>query len=306
MRVLRTVAMLALGTVASLIFAAAASAQSCRAPAPSGLWTGTENSPASTGYWESIVTVSPEETSPGSNTLALSGSAEVNGSAFALPFSLNGPLRGTITCEGEANFEIDWSGLLHGEVVSGFVTTYSGHAHDTTQSGSYSSPVGGGEYTGAIAAAQQSAGPQPGLVAVVNPSGTLTSSVSAAPVDPSQLPPGLVAPVGAVTFTVSELAAFGTIDVTLVLPSGSEPTEAYKSVGGQYEPYPAAKTKFHGNEITVELTDNELPWDEDLELGVITDPIIPVHAQVPTGPAPAHQEGLAQEGLNIPPNACDH
>jgi hypothetical protein len=95
---------------------------------------------------------------------------------------------------------------------------------------------------------------------------------------------------------VSELAAFGTIDVTLVLPSGSEPTEVYKSVGGHYELYPAAKTKFHGNEITVELTDNELPWDENPELGVITDPIIPVHAQVPPGPGPTIKKVSPKKG----------
>jgi hypothetical protein len=240
--------------------------------------------------------VSTEETSAGSETFGVSGSAVIEeGEAFGTPMSISGPLAGTITCQGETNFQIDWSGLLNGESVFGLPAAYTGWAHDTEEGGSFSS-LGGGTYFGEIHGAQQSAGPQPGLVVIDNPSDTLTSSVSTAPVNPSQLPPGLVAPVGAVAFSVDELSAFGTIDVTLVLPSGSEPTEAYKSVGETYELYPADKTKFHGNEITVELTDNELPWDENLELGVITDPIIPVHPQLAPGAAPTIKKVSPKKG----------
>ncbi len=68
--------------------------------------------------------------------------------------------------------------------------------------------------------------------------------------------------------------------ITFKLPPGSHPVGAYKLVGGEYLPYPAAKTKISGEQITLEIVDNG-PYDENPALGAITDPLIPVASNVP-------------------------
>jgi large repetitive protein len=157
-------------------------------------------------------------------------------------------------------------------------------------------------WSGAIYAAAESEGTQPGAVEMINPAGSQASSLSIEPVNPSLLPAGVVAPTGALSFSLGEVAHGGTIDVTLKLPPGSEPTEVYKWAGSEYRLYPAEKVKIAGNEITLALTDNEAPWDEAPELGVIRDPVVPVHAQLGTPPtvskvSPSH--GRADGGKAV-------
>ena len=159
-----------------------------------------------------------------------------------------------------------------------------------------------GTWNGSIYAAGESEGTQPGVVDLRNPAGSEASSLSIEPVNPALLPAGVVAPAGAVSFSLGEVAHGGTIDVTLELPAGSEPTAVYKWTGSEYRLYPAEKVKISGDEITLELTDNEAPWDEDPELGVIRDPVVPVHAQPGTPPtvskvAPSH--GRAEGGKAV-------
>jgi IPT/TIG domain len=276
---------LVLGALISLVFVA--SAQACPVP-ETGLLSGEFDGPYDHGDWYAFPTFSPET----SEIATIEGTAHAEGySKLGLGnFDLNGDYyHGTLnTCTGEETFEIPWSGVLYGNPVANFLTTYQGAVTTTSETGFYEDTYDGAPETGTwwtIAyPSQPSQGTLAGQVGIIPPAGTQASSFEAAPVNPSQLPPGVVAPVGALAFSVKEVPANGTISVTLILPSGSEPTEVYKSANGVYEPYPAAKTKVNGNEITLELTDNELPWDENAEAGVIDDPVVPVEPQVGTPP----------------------
>src|SRR5208283_4591381 len=72
------------------------------------------------------------------------------------------------------------------------------------------------------------------------------------------LPPGSVELVGALSFEIGNVHAApnDTIDVTLSLPPGSNPTEAYKWNGTAYELYPLSKTTIDSSdELTLALTD---------------------------------------------------
>src|ERR1019366_1468345 len=73
----------------------------------------------------------------------------------------------------------------------------------------------------------ESVGSTPGPVEVIGPPGTLVSSLSVEPVSPVGLPPGAVAVVGGLSFSVSGVPVGASIDVTLNLPPGSEPTNVY-------------------------------------------------------------------------------
>jgi large repetitive protein len=279
-------AVLVLGVILSLAFAASAQAE-CVVP-PSGHWSGTFAGSLS-GTWESMVTFTVTE--PVSATAEISGSVTTTGTPEA------GTLSGIVEC-GVAHESILYhpSGIV--EEVTGTLT------HNTEAFGDWEVGVLGssGTWNGSIYAAGESEGTQPGVVELRNPPGSEASSLSIEPVNPALLPAGVVAPAGAVSFSLGEVAHAGTIDVTLELPAGSEPTAVYKWTGSEYRLYPAEKVKISGNEITLELTDNEAPWDEDPALGVIRDPVVPVHAQPGTPPtvgkiAPSH--GHAEGGKTV-------
>ncbi len=275
---------LALGAVVSLVLVA--SAQSCPTPL-TGLLAGGFESTYAQGTWHSFPTFSPltSETWTIGGAVSAQGSSKLGLGSFALAGNYEGTLN---ACTGAENFQIPWAGIIYGTPVTGFSVSYYGTATATSASGGYSDAYDGFPETGTwwtnVYPAQQSQGTQAGQAGIIPPAGTDASSFTAAPINPSQLPPGVVAPVGALAFSVTNAPANGTISVTLVLPPGSGPTQVYKSANGVYEPYPAAKTKINGNEITLELTDNELPWDENPAPGVISDPVVPVEPQVGTPP----------------------
>jgi hypothetical protein len=279
---------LGLGIATSLVFVA--SAQACFTP-PNGHWRGTFSGSLS-GEWNAhlVFTETAEESHEG----IVSGTATNSYSGEA------GSLTGTFIC-GKSSEIIEWrpSGYLEA-VNGGFIGESNTEASGTWVLTSF--PWIEGEWKGAIYPEEQSEGTQPGSVEVINPPGTLASSLSVEVVSPSVLPPGVVAPVGALSFSVSGVSHGSTIDVTLLLPPGSEPTEVYKWAGSEYRLYPAEKTKIAGNKVTLELTDNEAPWDEDPELGVIGDAVVPVRAQV--GPPPtltklSPKKGLATGGKSV-------
>jgi hypothetical protein len=286
---------LVLAAIASLVFVA--SAQSCTT-APSGLWEGTFSGTYNSGKWKAFPTPGTE-VAPGVFSFTGQTWAEGNSTVGLGAFNLEGAYtNATVNCAGEETFKVFWGGTLYGSPVSGFEVNYTGLVGPTTAVGNYSDTYQGvfetGTWSNTTYPAAQSQGTLPGSVGVVNPPGTQTSSFTAEPVSPSQLPPGVVPPVGALAFTVNNAPALGTIDVTLVLPLGSGPTAVYKSANGVYELYPAAKTKIKGNEITLELTDNEAPWDENPAVGVIGDPVVPVEAQL--GPAPTIKKLSPKKG----------
>lgn len=179
---------------------------------------------------------------------------------------------------------IEEIGLEHVESLIEGIGSVQSTGHST---GTYTDTAIAGEsqsnfgekttYTGTFSPLAGSQGTEPGSTEVIAPFGTVASQFTVAPATGAQLPPGAVAPAGALSFSVSGVPVNGTITVVLVLPPGSAPTAIYKPVGGGlYEQYPADKTKVVGNLVALELTDNESPWDEDPAPGVIGDPVVPV------------------------------
>ena len=285
---------LALGAVASAVFAASAMA-SC--PIPQGThYTGTWETghelpfggfaaTIGSGTFDSI---SKEfvETAPGTE-FHFNAITEYTGTYYELPLHSVGTIseqQGRLVCAAGVAIEE----IPHEKTLStiGEYPTFEGESHavgtytETTISGT--SENGFGEksrYFGTFDPAAGSQGTEPGKTEVIAPFGTVASQFTIAPATSAQLPPGAVAPAGALSFSISGVPAEGTIKVVLVLPPGSQPTAIYRPVGGGvYEQYPADKTTLLGNLITLELTDNESPWDENPEPGVIQDPVVPVQA----------------------------
>jgi phosphodiesterase/alkaline phosphatase D-like protein len=269
----------------SLVLAASASA-SCKRPLNS-VWTGTITGPQQSSTFESSVAVSTE-TYPGSEIMNISGHTHSSGHYLVYPESLSGTFTGTVTCAGVEHFQAIVSGLVGtgpgATPVSNLVVNYTGNAYNTGASGFYENSLGEtGSWTASLFAVAESQGTQPGEVELINPSTTLATAFLAQPAQPG-LPPGVVAPVGSVSYEVSEVSPYTTISVTFKLPPGSAPVTVYKLVEGEYIEYPASKTKISGEQITLEITDNG-PWDEDPTAGVIRDPLVPVQSQVGSPPA---------------------
>jgi hypothetical protein len=273
---------LVLATASSLVFAA--TAHSCAAP-PSGHWSGTFSGFAS-GTWDTMQTESAEMP-PGSGITETNGMGTVNDTSHG--FMFEGAFGGIVNC---GVVEATWH--LHGSFNDEIL--YKGTYQSTEASGTWTDTFehASGTWSGTVFPAAQSQGSQPGTVEVHNPPNTQASSITIAPVNQSQLPPSTVAPNGALSFGISQVPSGGTIDVTLLLPPGSAPTEVLKLVGGEFKPYPAGKTTINGDEVTLKLTDNEAPWDENPELGVILDPVVPVRPQ--TGPAPTIRKLAPKKG----------
>jgi hypothetical protein len=244
-------------------------------------WSGFYRGPDVSGRW---TTIAKEFDEVGPGVFSFNARGEEEGTWEGLPEMLTSTITGgTLQC-GEVRFTQDATGELGGKPVNETVAD-RGTYTDTTVDGVWEDSFGEtGTFTGEIDPSAGSQGIEPGSTEVIPPYGTVASMFSVAPVTPSELPPGVVAPAGALAFTLDEVPANGTVDVTLVLPPGSAPTAVYKSALGQFEPYPPTKTKIAGNLVTLELTDNELPWDENPALGVIRDPVVPVEAQVGTPP----------------------
>ncbi|HEV2981599.1 MAG TPA: IPT/TIG domain-containing protein [Solirubrobacteraceae bacterium] len=264
---------------------AAASASACSRPADS-IWTGTAGGPQTSLSFESSVTVSAE-TFPGSETAELGGKTAASGtytvSGHPYPMTLSGSYNGTVTCAGAESFSAEGTLSINGSSPIPFKTQYVGNANYTEASGTYRTEAGGnseeGVWSATFYATVQSVGSQPGNVVLVNPSNTSATSLSAQP--STGLPGGEVtAPVGELSYGITEVTPGATIDVSFKLPAGSQPTGFYKRTAGGLDPYPASKTKVNGEEITLEITDNG-PWDENPTLGAIQDPIVPVHQAAP-------------------------
>ncbi len=275
-----TAALLAALLIA-LITAASASA-SCARP-PNTIWTGSAMGPRQSNTWESFVKVEPE-TFPGSELLEFNGRTTVNGQyelepGKFVPESFTGAYGGAIQCTGAEHFEAALEGTVGPYSGIKSKVKYTGTIQGTTGSGSWESDIGEhGTWTASLFAVAESAGSRPGEVEMINPSSSVATSLSAETA-PGGLPEGLVAPVGSLSYEVTELKS-SLFNITFKLPPGSHPTGAYKIVGGEYLPYPPSKTKIEGETITVELQDNG-PYDEDPAVGTLKDPIVPVAASVP-------------------------
>ncbi len=121
-----------------------------------------------------------------------------------------------------------------------------------------------------------SAGASGGTVEIASPPETTLSAVSDEQAKEAGLPEGAVAVVGSVSYTVSGLTAGGSINVTMQLPPGSEPTNVFKLINGSYVDVTSLAT-ISGNTITLHLTDGGLGDADGVANGVIVDPVVPVH-----------------------------
>jgi hypothetical protein len=129
----------------------------------------------------------------------------------------------------------------------------------------------------------QSNGAVVGSVVAGSPDGTSMENASNQPVSGNAVPSGATVLTGALTYEVDGLTPGGSIDVTLVLPDGSDPTNVYKLRNGNYVDVASIAT-ISGDTITLHLTDGG-PQDADgLANGVIVDPVIPARRTVPSAP----------------------
>ena len=121
-----------------------------------------------------------------------------------------------------------------------------------------------------------SAGTSAGTVEIASPPETTLSAVSDEQAKEAGLPEGAVAVVGSVSYTVSGLTPGGSVNVTLQLPPGSEPTNVFKLINGSYVDVTSIAT-ISGNTVTLHLTDGGLGDADGTANGVIVDPVVPVH-----------------------------
>jgi hypothetical protein len=120
-----------------------------------------------------------------------------------------------------------------------------------------------------------SAGASGGSFSLSSPASAQITDASVASVPPGSLPPGAIALVGALSYTVTGLTPGSTADITITLPAGSAPSAVYKDVGGQYADVTSLAT-ISGSTITLHITDGGLGDADGTANGTIVDPIVPV------------------------------
>ncbi len=130
---------------------------------------------------------------------------------------------------------------------------------------------------------QESDGAVTGAVYVSSPTGTTVSNVSTTPIANNTLPSGATVLTGSLSYTVSGLTPGASIDVTLQLPPGSDPTAVFKYQNGSYVDLSSIAT-ISGDTITLHLTDGGLGDADGVANGTIVDPVIPVLLNRPNAP----------------------
>jgi streptogramin lyase len=146
----------------------------------------------------------------------------------------------------------------------------------------------------------ESYGPVSGTLDVRNPPGTHLEGLTGEEIEEAGLPPGAVAVVGGVSYSLQGLPPGTSVNAKFFLPKGSNPTNVYKKVNGQWVDETSLAT-ISGNEITFHVRDGG-PGDEDgVANGVIVDPMVPVRLENPAArpevgrcaKAPTAKEGRA-------------
>ncbi len=131
-----------------------------------------------------------------------------------------------------------------------------------------------------------SAGPYSGQVEVIPPIGTTASNLTSSAPPPTCPTHGTIAPVGALSYEVSNISPLSTIKVTLLLPPSPAITELWKvepvtnnctlvPIVSSGSPPSPPYAEVNGDEVTVTITDNGT-GDFSSTPGTILDPIIPV------------------------------
>jgi streptogramin lyase len=126
----------------------------------------------------------------------------------------------------------------------------------------------------------ESYGPVSGTLDVRNPPGTHLEDLTGEEIDEAGLPPGSVAVVGGVSYSLQGLPAGTSVNAKFFLPQGSNPTNVFKKIKGEWVDVTYLAT-ISGNEITFHVRDGG-PGDEDgVANGVIVDPMVPVRLSSP-------------------------
>ena len=120
-----------------------------------------------------------------------------------------------------------------------------------------------------------SAGSVAGVVAITSPNGTALTGISASPIPSGSLPPGYDPVAGDLGFEVTGLTPGETIEVTVQLPSGSDPTNILKLVSGTYVDASSIAT-ISGDTVALQLTDGGFGDEDGVANGTIVDPLVPV------------------------------
>ena len=179
--------------------------------------------PATEQHLGIVVKVKPE-TFPGSELLEFNGRTTVNGQyelepGKFVPESFTGAYGGAIQCTGAEHFKPHWKGLL--------VPTAASKAKSRTRERSRArrdrvrgKATSANTARGRLASSRsESGGSRPGEVEMINPSSSVATSLSAETA-PGGLPEGLVAPVGSLSYEVTELKS-SLFNITFKLPPGS-------------------------------------------------------------------------------------
>jgi hypothetical protein len=130
---------------------------------------------------------------------------------------------------------------------------------------------------------QESDGAASGPVYVAAPAGTTITNSSVASVPDNTLPSGAISLTGALTYDVTGLVPGSTIDVTFLLPVGSDPTNIYKFQNGSWVDLTSIAT-FSGDVVTLQLTDGGLGDADGVANGTIVDPVVFAQATTPGAP----------------------
>ena len=118
-----------------------------------------------------------------------------------------------------------------------------------------------------------SSGPMAGVVTISAPLGSYITSVASAPPG-VLLPADSTAVVGALSFTVTNLAVGSSLTMMITLPAGSSPTGAFKQFANGLVDVSSA-TVITGDTLTVKVVDGGLGDEDGVANGVIVDPVIP-------------------------------
>ncbi len=133
-------------------------------------------------------------------------------------------------------------------------------------------------------------------MAIDSPQGSYFVTSTSQPVPAGSLPSDVVDLTGALSYGVSGLSAGSTIQVTITLPSGSNPGSAYKLINGSYQDV-SSLAIFDGDTVTLSLTDGGAGDSDGTANGTIQDPVVFGRAAPPAAPVvttqPAAQSVLA-------------
>lgn len=126
-------------------------------------------------------------------------------------------------------------------------------------------------------------GADAGRVGIAGPPGTTLSQLSSEPA--TTTPDGQTALVGNVGYTLAGVEPGSTNNITLTLPSGSQPTRVFKVAEDGTTTDATDHATITGSTIVLRLTDGGFGDTDGVANGVIVDPVVPTRAAATATPA---------------------